>query len=87
MPMKDLTGKRFGRLTVIKTQGKNKFNNYMWLCRCDCGNEIVVLSGNLLKGNTKSCGCIQRNDLTGKRYGKSLVVERLDADEIGRAHV
>ena len=58
-------------------------NNYMWLCRCDCGNEIVVLSGNLLKGNTKSCGCIQRNDLIGKRYGKSLVVERLDADEHG----
>lgn len=83
MPMKDLTGHRFGRLTAIKPQGKNKFNNYLWLCRCDCGNEITVLSGNLLKGNTKSCGCIQKNDLTGKRYGKLFVVERLEADEHG----
>lgn len=83
MPMKDLTGQRFGRLTVIKPQGKNKFNNYLWLCRCDCGNEITVLSGNLLKGNTKSCGCIQKNDLTGKRYGKLLVFERLEAGEHG----
>lgn len=83
MPMKDLTGMRFGKLVAIEPAGKNKFGNYQWLCKCDCGSEIIALSGNLLKGNTKSCGCIQKNDLTGNRYGKLVVVERLDTDSHG----
>ena len=81
--MKDLTGKRFGKLTAIEPNGKNKYGNYLWLCRCDCGNEIIALSGNLLKGNTKSCGCTQENDLTGNRYGKLLVVKRMSAAKHG----
>lgn len=76
--MKDLSGQKFGRLTAIEPIGKNKFHNVIWLCHCDCGNEINVLGGNLTKGNTKSCGCIQKNDLTGNRYGKLLVVKRLE---------
>lgn len=53
----DLTGRRFGRLTVIKDdiveQGHRK-----WLCKCDCGNETIVLGISLLSGKTQSCGCI-----------------------------
>lgn len=53
----DLTGNKYGRLTVKKYIGhKNK--NSLWLCKCDCGNESVVLSGNLTRNNTKSCGCL-----------------------------
>jgi len=53
----DLTGKKFGRLTPIKCCGKNSHGQYLWLCRCDCGNEKVILGYCLQNGNTKSCGC------------------------------
>jgi len=53
----DLRGKRFGRLTVISVFGKTKSLNTIWLCKCDCGNEIPVINTNLTRGNSKSCGC------------------------------
>ena len=58
----DLTGQRFGRLTVISYNeeiSKQK-KGVHWNCKCDCGNETVVWSGNLRKGNTISCGCYNR---------------------------
>jgi len=55
--MTDLTGKIFGRLSVIKTAGTDKRNERIWVCICDCGNEVVVTSYRLKKGRTKSCGC------------------------------
>lgn len=55
----DMSGQRFGRLTVIRREGsRNK--RALWHCICDCGNEITVIGKNLRNGNTKSCGCIQR---------------------------
>ena len=54
---KDLTGKKFNRLTVIKRVENDSHNAAQWLCRCDCGNEIVVRGYCLTNGNTKSCGC------------------------------
>lgn len=65
--MKDLTGKKIGKLKVIKIHPKrNKNNRIMWECLCDCGNECIVL-GDLLnkslrgKTGTKSCGCLRNN--------------------------
>lgn len=60
---KDLTGRQFGRLTVIdrfvgETGAKNR--SVRWNCKCECGNEVVVQGDALRKGNTKSCGCYQR---------------------------
>jgi hypothetical protein len=61
----NLKDKRFGKLVVlervpppprIKNQGPH------WLCKCDCGNEKIILGNSLKKGITKSCGCI------GKKY-------------------
>lgn len=52
-----LEGQRFGFLTVIKENGRNKDGDVMWLCRCDCGNEHTVKSVNLIHGYVKSCGC------------------------------
>lgn len=75
--MKNLIGEKFDKLTVVKLIYKynNKNNKYElhWLCKCDCGNEVVVSNNNLISGNTKSCGCLQREKvkLTGyknKRY-------------------
>jgi len=54
---KDLCGLKFGRLTVIKDVGRTKSNSVKWLCKCECGNESIVIAANLIKGNTKSCGC------------------------------
>lgn len=54
---KDLTGKRFGRLIIVCQSLKSKCNKAQWLCRCDCGKELVAVSGNLVSGLTTSCGC------------------------------
>lgn len=63
-PLRDLTGNRFGRLTVIsRLPSVNK--RTMWLCKCDCGNEVSVDAGNLHSDNTQSCGCLQR-DMTSR---------------------
>lgn len=61
----DLTGQKFGRLTALR-RVENKSKHTMWLCRCDCGNEVAVDGGNLRKGLTKSCGCYNR-ELASKR--------------------
>ena len=60
---KNLTGQRFGRLTVIKvSQNGTKKRPLKWLCKCDCGNEVNVISLNLLtKNHTKSCGCLRKD--------------------------
>lgn len=53
----DLTGKRFGRLTVLYQGERSKSGEIRWACRCDCGNEIVTQANNLVSGASKSCGC------------------------------
>ena len=71
----DLTGRKFGRLTVIKFSHINKHGRSMWLCQCSCGgpSSLKVINGFSLKnGDTKSCGCIQKETISkiGKRTGK-----------------
>lgn len=58
----DLTGKHFGRLTVIGWDRDRSFisNQNYWWCRCDCGNEILVMQQHLKSGHTTSCGCYRR---------------------------
>ena len=53
----DLTGQKFGRLTVLERAENNKWGQPQWLCKCDCGNEVVVKGSNLKSGHTTSCGC------------------------------
>jgi len=55
----DLAGQEFNRLTVNKYVSTNKYGQSMWLCRCECGKEIVVMSSNLKNGAVKSCGCLR----------------------------
>nr|DAH73276.1 MAG TPA: hypothetical protein [Caudoviricetes sp.] len=54
----DLIGKQYGRLTVIKYIGKDKYNNAMWECRCSCGNTITIRGATLRDGKARSCGCL-----------------------------
>lgn len=56
----DLIHKRFGKLQVLCEAGSNKHRKARWLCHCDCGENVVVLGSSLRSGNTKSCGCLQR---------------------------
>lgn len=82
----DITGQRFGRLTVIKRAGSDS-NRSVWFCKCDCGKVIKVKLRDLVQGDTKSCGCYasdaikQRNDersskIIGKRFGRLVVVRK-----------
>ena len=59
-PLKDLIGKRFGRLVVIKRVENDKHNKVQWLCQCDCGNKKIIGSAQLLAGQTISCGCYHK---------------------------
>lgn len=83
----DLSGKKFGRWTVISKASK-RGRYYYWHCRCDCGNEKDVRERNLKEGTSQSCGCIQkesaakmcsetkRDNLIGKRFGRLEVISR-----------
>lgn len=77
----DLTGQKFGRLTVIERAYRNKFYNWYWNCKCDCGKETTVMGSHLRRGLIKSCGCIKEEkwikDLTGLTLGRLLVIERI----------
>lgn len=62
--IEDLTGRRFGRLTV-KSRAENKgYGLTAWNCVCECGTEKAVLSMSLRNGNSRSCGCLQRQAAT-----------------------
>lgn len=56
----DLTGQRFGRLIALQSAGKDNGGNQMWKCRCDCGKETITRARSLWTGNTRSCGCLQK---------------------------
>ena len=56
----DLTGKRFGRLTVIKRVGNDNQKKPQWRCKCDCGNETITRANSLRRGTIVSCGCYSK---------------------------
>ena len=56
----DLTGKRFGRLVVIRPSARDKYGSVVWECKCDCGMICHKRGALLRKGSTKSCGCLAR---------------------------
>lgn len=77
----DLTGRRFGRLTVMRFVG-----NRSWECSCACGQTTIVRGYNLCNGHTASCGCVAKQtaaqngrkglmDIAGKRFGKLKAIE------------
>lgn len=75
----DLTGKRFGKLTVIEKAEKGNRAGVRWLCQCDCGKQKIVYGVDLQSGGVQSCGCKRSDgliDLTGQRFGRLVVLER-----------
>lgn len=63
---KPMISKRFGRLVVLERIEEKQGKTWKYLCKCDCGNEIIVLGDSLRSGGTKSCGCYH-NELLAKR--------------------
>ena len=71
----DIKGQRFGRLIVLyRTDIQTKHRQWKWMCRCDCGVEKPVTSQDLRRGDTLSCGCLNREINSkrskGNQYGK-----------------
>jgi len=54
----NLTGKKYGKLTVIKEAPK-KNGSIMWYCSCECGKSLITMTNSLRMGKTKSCGCVR----------------------------
>lgn len=73
-----LLGKKFGHLTVISEECPSKDGHSRWGCKCDCGNEdlIIVFGTNLIRGHTQSCGCDRRS------HGEKVVQELLEKNNI-----
>ena len=75
MKRQDLTGMKFGKLTIVGLDGKRKGKLY-WDVVCECGNEKSVRGSSLKAGDTTSCGtglCMGKiEDLTGMKFGKLL---------------
>lgn len=67
----DLTGQRFGKLTVESRAPSGADNSARWNCKCDCGNVCVVSGRSLRKSKVTDCGCetVRFHDLTGQRFG------------------
>lgn len=87
MPRKDLSGQRFGRLTVLyldeERTNNNKRKTSYWFCQCDCGNTKTICGTSLTRGLTQSCGCLQREktsiDITGQRFGKLVALYKIES--------
>lgn len=59
----ELSGQKFGRLTAVSPTGeRNVHGTVYWLCRCDCGSEIMVAESSLVSGSCKSCGCLRKEN-------------------------
>ncbi len=71
----DLTGQRFGRLTVLAFHDRVERSATLfrrWMCRCDCGVLLPVVVGALRSGNTKSCGCYKNDALSERKRTHGL---------------
>ena len=86
MKLKDLTGMKFGKLTVMKRAENDNHNQAIWVCECECGGISTVSGAKLRKGHTKSCGCLHGR---GKGIIKSdeSWTENLSSQKFGRLTV
>lgn len=94
---KDLTGQIFGRLTALYPTEQRRGSYVVWHCRCSCGNECDVASGDLNGGQKQSCNCYQKEvqshngslhalDLSGRRFGKLVAQESVKSSMSGHKY-
>lgn len=65
---KNLRNNKYGKLTVMNENPIRRNNQTLWKCKCECGNEKYVFSGNLKSGRTVSCGCTTYQNRKRKKY-------------------
>lgn len=68
MKKRNLTDNQYGRLIVIGIEGYNSHGEGLWKCKCDCGKISIVFAGNLIRGHTRSCGCLQIDTTERKMF-------------------
>lgn len=78
--MGDLTGKKFGKLTVLSKTDDKKNGSYLYKCKCDCGNVIKVRTDSLTGGKVISCGCSKK----GKEKSNQLLSSRKIVDHTSK---
>lgn len=91
---KDITNQRFGRLVALYPTEGRQGGKIIWLCKCDCGNEVKVPIDRLTGKNTQSCGCLSKEktserfciDLTGQTFEKLTVIKRDNTKNYKRVH-
>lgn len=76
-PTKNLQGKKYGRLTVIRCIGKTLKNRIYWECLCNCETIIYVSAGNLNSGYVRSCGCLNSDIVIAKNTKHNSVYKRI----------
>ena len=79
-PIRDVSGRRFGRLTALYPTSMRYRRSVMWHCRCDCGTEKDISLNCLVQGITRSCGCLLRESRQARPGGSGYI------DEMGNTH-
>lgn len=89
----DLTGQKFGRLTVLHRDESKPKGTVYWVCQCECGTIKSISTQTLRNGGCQSCGCLQRErtseaglvDLTGQQFGFLVPLYRLEEKKWGKS--
>lgn len=78
----DITGMRSGRLVAVRPTDQRRRSSILWLCKCDCGGEVLAEPYKIRNQVISSCGCIRTEkkikDITGQRFGRLVALERLN---------
>ena len=91
MPRKreDLTGRKYGRLTIIGYDHTDSHGETYWKCKCECGNPdtVIIRRQSLITGSTKSCGCLfhEPENLVGKKFNRLTVLSFAGRDGENKA--
>lgn len=86
----DLTGQKFGQLTVVERADPSKQGKTKYVCLCACGNKKEIIASHLKSGVTKSCGCLRHKrahnfkDITGNKYGRLMVLRQAPHEYNGK---
>lgn len=79
----NIAGQRFGRLIAIEICGRNGHGQVLWECACDCGGIARTTASMLKRGNTKSCGCLVKDNMIAITMRKANY-HGLSRDESGK---
>ncbi len=82
-----LEGNRFGRLVVLSCAGRDKNNNSLWDCKCDCGKRTTTRGFMLRSGRAKSCGCYHTDDLVRRQTKERITVQEKKCPSCGEIKI